>query len=142
MQEPRKTPKTPPGLQAAGRAWWRAIMAEFDLHAAERLQLEVLCQTVDDRDRLRAELAHCELIVGGHSGQPRAYPLIDKIAMLDKVIDQYVVALGLPIAGESQGRRRSPLAKLAAESKQKSQKRPAGRLGSVDHIQRRDAVDG
>lgn len=139
MQESRKAPKTPPGLQAAGRRWWREITAEFDLHAAERLELEGLCQTVDLQDRLRAELARCELIVGGHAGQPKVNPLVDKIAMLDKVIDTYVIALGLPVAGQTQGRRRSPSAKLTAESRQKSQKRSAGRLGSVEHIQHRGA---
>lgn len=142
MDKAHRTPAAPRGLKATGKAYWRSILAEFDLNAAELLELAVLCETLDDRQDARSALAETGQIVEGFNGQPRANPLIPQIVAYGKLIDQLVVALGLPLPGDTKGRRRSPLARLAAGSSRQSGKPAAGRLGSVSHIQRRDAVDG
>ena len=113
--------------------------AEFDLNAAELLELAVLCETLDDRQDARAALAETGMLVSGHAGHPRANPLIPQIVAYGKLIDQLVVALGLPLSGDTKGQGRSPLARLAAERTATAQKRRPGRLGSVSHIQQREA---
>jgi hypothetical protein len=133
-----ETPRAPRGLKATGKAYWRSIVSEFDLHSGELLELMVLCQTLDDRQDARAALAASGQLVEGAAQQPRANPLIPQIVAYGKLIDQLVVALGLPIPGDVKGRRRSPLARLAAAGSRQSGAKRGGRLSSVEHVQRQD----
>lgn len=135
MSESQRPPPPPRGLKATGKAYWKAILAEFDLNAAEKLELEVLCQTMDDRQDARDVVTEMGMIVDGAAGQPRVNPLVPQIVNLGKLIDQLVIALGLPLPADTKGQRRSPLAKLAAGNRQATRKRKEGRLASVEHLQ-------
>ena len=70
----------PPGdLQAPGKALYRAVLAEFDLSAAEFRLLTEACRTTDELERLAQAMAGAELTVAGSRGQPRPSPLLDEV---------------------------------------------------------------
>jgi P27 family predicted phage terminase small subunit len=123
----------PKGLKAAGKALWREVLAEFEPNAAELALLEQLCLTVDELAAMQADLAEMGMVVMGSRNQPRVNPLIAVIAAHRKLVDQLVVALGVPLPGETVGRRRSAAAKQSVDKRWRQEKR-RGRLASVQTL--------
>jgi hypothetical protein len=109
-----RKPAAPPGLGLAGRALWRATVAEFELNPAELVLLGEAGRTADTLAELSAALSDAPLTVEGSTGQPRAHPLLAEARAQRRVLDQLCRALALPLAGEDVGRRRSPTAREAA----------------------------
>jgi phage terminase small subunit len=131
-----RRPAPPKDLQAAGKAMWKSILDEFKLNSAEMGLLYQLCVTLDELAAMKADLAEMGTVVMGSRNQPRPNPLLPLIVAHRKLVDQLVVAVGLPLEGEMVGRRRSAQAKQAVDSRWRQQRR--GRLGSVQ-VERRDA---
>jgi hypothetical protein len=72
--------------------------------------------------------------VAGSKGQPVLNPVFAQLAVHRKLIDQMIVALSLPIDGESVGRRRSAQAKLNADSRWRKVK-TGGRINQIRKMQ-------
>jgi hypothetical protein len=127
------TPAPPPkSLKTAGRALWRAQLGEFKANSPVELELlRQLCETIDELDVMKTELAALGYIVAGAAGQPRINPLVAAIAQHRKLADQLATALAIPLPSESVGRRRSAAAKQSADARWRGEKRRKGQLPSV-----------
>jgi len=126
--------RPPAGLKVAGKRLWRDVLAEFVPNAAELALLEQLCLTVDELAEMKADLSEMGLVVMGSRNQPRTNPLIPVIAAHRKLVDQLVTALGVPLPGESVGRRRSAAAKQSIDTRNRQERKLRGRLASVQTI--------
>ena len=109
--------RPPAGLGDPGRAFWRSVVAAYDLSPVERLMLGQAAAVVDLLARADAELAQADLTVVGSTGQPRAHPLLAASAVQRGVLDVLVRALALPMPDETTGRRRTPTAAAAAQAR-------------------------
>ena len=101
-------PRPPKSLGEAGRAFWRRVTAVYELSPAEEIMLGRCCRTLDVLDRLDVVLLDDDLVVTGSVGQLRAHPGLAAVADQQRLLDQLVRALNLPLPEESEGRRRSP----------------------------------
>jgi len=129
-------PPPPKSLQVGGRGrkLWRDAVADFGGHAVELELLYQLAVTVDELDKMTADLAEMGMICAGSTGQPKANPLLPAIVAHRKLADQLAVGLGLPVEGEAEGRRRSAAAKQNAETRWRNASRRKGRLSSVHEM--------
>jgi len=114
--------RAPAGLGNAGRAFWRSVIAVYELSPAELATLAQAARVVDVLARLDAELAAGELTVTGSTGQPRAHPLLSASAEQRRVLDSLLRSLALPMPGEAEGHRRSPSAQAAAQARWRAQR--------------------
>jgi len=75
---PKKSdlPPAPPHLTAATADWWRAIVAEYDLEAADLRVLEVACTQWDRAAAAKEAIAKSELgpLVKDRFGQLKEHP--------------------------------------------------------------------
>jgi phage terminase small subunit len=113
--------RPPAGLGESGRAFWRSVVAVYDLAPAEFVMLAQACAVTDLLARADAELAAADLTVFGSAGQPKAHPLIAATADLRRVLDVLIRGLALPMPGETVGQRRSPVAMAAAQARWRGQ---------------------
>jgi len=124
--------RPPKDLNAAGRAFWRSVLSDFEPNSAELQLLHEACRTKDELDVMVAAVAAESPVVAGSKGQPRPHPLLAEIRQHRRLLDQLVVALGMPLESEVVGRRRSAAAKQNADARwRKSGPRRKGRLASV-----------
>lgn len=134
MDEEKPPPPPPKDLQVEGRKLWRQAAVEFDLNPVELALLYQLCLTVDELAAMKRDLAEMGTVVMGSRNQPRVNPLLGAIVSHRKLADQLAVALGLPLAGEAVGRRRSAAAKQAVNARWSNTKTRKGRLASVRQL--------
>lgn len=87
------TPRAPAGVGRAGRALWRAVLAEYDLSPPELQLLTEACHTADELDRLRRLVEEANPIVDGSRGQPRANPLLAEIRRHRETLARLLAAL-------------------------------------------------
>ena len=113
----RDIPRVPGGLGPAGRAFWRKIVAVYELSPAEMALLARACRTLDVLARIDRELAAGGLVVTGSTGQPRANPLLASQAEQARVLETLIRGMSLPMPGEAEGRRRSPVQVEAAQAR-------------------------
>ena len=92
-------------------------MAVYDLAPAEFALLAQACAVVDVLARADVELKRDDLTVLGSVGQVKAHPLLAATADQRRVLDVLIRGLGLPMPGEDEGRRRSPVAMAAAQAR-------------------------
>ena len=130
MTTTRRSKPAPRDLAEAGKALWRSLTREFEFNSAELALLHELCCTTDEIADLKAALAATRPVVKGSKGQPRANPLLAELRQHRKLADQLVIALGLPVDGESVGRRRSAQAKQAADTRWRKSK-TGGRMQAL-----------
>lgn len=129
----------PEDLLAPGVKLWKAVHTEFDPNAVELQLLYELCRTTDELDRMSRAVALESPVVPGSKGQPRAHPLLTEIRQHRRLVDQLVVALGMPLEDETVGRRRSAAAKQSADARwRKSGPRRKGRLASVQELNQQE----
>jgi hypothetical protein len=67
--------------------------------------------------RADAELKRDDLTTVGSVGQVKAHPLIASTVEMRRLLDTLIRGLALPYAGETAGRRRSPVAQAAAAAR-------------------------
>jgi hypothetical protein len=130
MVAEKHSPPPPRGLGKAGAALWRRMTGQFQFHEGELQILRQVAATVDEIDVMEAALAELGPMIPGSRGQMRLNPLYNQLAVHRTMVDRLTLSLGLPADGEQVGKRRSPQAKQAANSRWKSQAR-RGRIGSV-----------
>jgi hypothetical protein len=88
------------------------VTSIYELSPAEVAMLGRCCRTIDVLDRLDATLADADdLMVEGSVGQLKAHPALAAAADQQRLLDQLVRALNLPLPDEAEGRRRSPAAR-------------------------------
>jgi hypothetical protein len=106
-----RRPSPPPGLGLAGRTLWRAIVGGYELNPAEVVILGEASRVADRLTALATALADAPLTVLGSTGQPVVNPLLGEARAQQRVLDQLLRALALPLPTERVGRRRSPSAR-------------------------------
>ena len=114
--------RAPTGLGKPGRAFWRSVLAVYELSPAEMATLAQAARVVDVLARADAELSGAALTVTGSTGQPKAHPLLAATAEQRRVLDALLRSLALPMEGEAEGHRRSPAAVTAAQARWREQR--------------------
>lgn len=128
--ENRKQP--PSQLGRRGKSVWRRLIGENTFSASEIVTLELLCAQLDTLDKLDSELATMSVVVSGSEGQPVMNPVLRERRETIKQIDALMVALAIPVEGESFGVRRSGAARAAAKApKVRKTNRPPSGFGEV-----------
>ncbi len=92
------TTKSPPGLGARGRAFWRATTAGFDLERGELELLAESCRTLDEIDALTAAIGRDGVTVAGSTGQTRTNPAINEVRQHRLALGRLLAQLALPDA--------------------------------------------
>ena len=114
--------RSPPGLGAAGRAFWRSITDVYTLSPAEEMSLIRACKSVDLLEEIDAGLADYGVVTSGSRGQPVPNRLLMVRCELERGLDMWVRAMALPMPDEVTGRRRSPAAAAAAQARWQGQR--------------------
>jgi len=129
MENPRKPP--PSDLGKVGKAVWRSIIRENELSAIEFPLLHQLCRVLDTLDDLYREKAKMTAIVGGSTGQPKVNPILAEIREQTAILDKLVVALAIPLPGESYGARRTGAARAKAKVRKVSSDPRVNRVANL-----------
>ena len=93
------------------------MLEVYELAPAECVLLAQACATVDLLARADAELKRDDLTTVGSVGQVKSHPLIASTVELRLLLDTLIRAMALPYPGESEGKRRSPVAQAAAAAR-------------------------
>ncbi len=109
--------RPPPGLDGPGRAFWRDVLAVYELAPAEYLLLGQAASVVDLLARADAELKRDDLTTVGSVGQVKSHPLLASTVEMRRLLDTLIRGMALPYPGEDQGKRRSPVAQAAAAAR-------------------------
>ena len=86
-------PKPPNGLQAAGRALWRAVLSGYELSESEQALLELACGARDDAAAARAAIIRDGAVIDGRYG-PRAHPGIPIARQAEAIVSRILGQLG------------------------------------------------
>jgi P27 family predicted phage terminase small subunit len=86
----------PEGLDEAGKDFWAAVDARYDLDPGEVVLLERACRTLDVLAGIDDWLADHGLVVTGSTGQVRAHPLLTVRNEQERTLVALITALGLP----------------------------------------------
>jgi hypothetical protein len=111
------TPRAPDGLGSAGRRFWRAVTGAYELSPSETESLRQAARVVDLLERIDAQLVAEDLTVVGSMGQQKSHPLLASAVEQRRVLEGLLNAMGLPLPGEVEGKRRSPAATAAAQAR-------------------------
>src|SRR5215472_12067 len=113
-----RRPRPPESLGEAGRAFWRSVCTVYELSPAELAVLARCCRTLDTLGRLDALLLEADdLMVEGSMGQLRAHPALAVLADQQRLLDQLIRSLALPMPDEDAGTRRAPQQVAAAQAR-------------------------
>ena len=93
MSTPSHRP--PRHLRAAGRALWRAVVAEFELNSAELAVLARACEAADRADDARGIVDAEGLVAVGRYGQPVLHPAVDVERQSRALIGQLLRSIGV-----------------------------------------------
>jgi hypothetical protein len=111
--------KTPTGLQARGRAFWRDVTDAFDLPIEGLRLLEHASRTLDELGRMQEALADVPLTVPGSAGQEKPHPLFAEVRAHRALLAKLLRQLDLPELPDEHGQAeisaRSERAKKAAD---------------------------
>lgn len=88
-------PRPPAGLQGRGRAFWRKVVADFDLEAAHFEVLREVCRLLDRQNALAAAVRRDGEVVVGSTGQPRLHPALAESRQTALAIGRLLNELGL-----------------------------------------------
>jgi hypothetical protein len=117
-------------LGAVGKAAWDKLTHAYEFTAGELQLLEQFCLTKDRVAALEVALAESGVMIPGSRGQKILNPVINQIAVQTTLMDRLLLSLALPAEYETDGRRRSPQAQLAAKTRW-DQRARRGRLPAV-----------
>lgn len=87
----------PSGLGDRASAFWRVIVAEFDLSDAEVELLTEAAWMLTEIDSLRAALERDGVTVAGSAGQRRVHPAVGEIRQHRLALARLVKVLDLPL---------------------------------------------
>lgn len=91
------TMKPPPaGLAERGRAYWQAVVTDYDLTPSELAILIEACRTLDNLDQLAAAIARDGVMVLGSAGQSVTNPALTEVRGQRLALHRLVSALALP----------------------------------------------
>lgn len=105
--------RTPPGLKAAGRRFWRATVEQFEPTGAEQLLLEAACRQLDELATLEAAMATVPVLVVGSKGQEQPHPIYREVRAHRLALRQLLGALDLGAEAVSATSRSEAARKLA-----------------------------
>lgn len=83
-------PRMPTGLGAAGKAFWRKIVAEYDPSTADVERLTLACRLKDRIAAASAIIAHDGLMPDG-----KRHELLPQLRADERLFDQVLARLGL-----------------------------------------------
>jgi hypothetical protein len=124
-----KPPPPPPGLDVAGKAAWAKLTQAYEFSAGELQLVEQFCATKDRIALLEEALAETGVFILGSRGQRTLNPVINQIAVQTTLLDRLMLSLALPAEYETDGVRRSPQARQAANARWGKVRK--GRLPSI-----------
>ncbi|MEU4287805.1 P27 family phage terminase small subunit [Kribbella sp. NPDC026596] len=111
-------PKAPAGLGARGRAFWRDVLAVWEVNRDELELLAEACRCLDQLDDLRAAISRDGVTVLGSLGQTRVHPAVSQVNATRGVLAKLIAQMGLPDPeGNAVPSPRSAQAQRAAESR-------------------------
>ncbi len=113
----KRAPAAPQGLQKAGAALWRGIVAVYELDPRELTVLGLACRQADDVARLEAAVAAEGVVVEGSKGQPRLSQVVGEVRQSRLALARLLGELALPDAEDRPATARSARAKRAADSR-------------------------
>lgn len=93
--------RTPAGLGDAGRKFWRAILADYELRTDELRILEQAARTLDELRILEGALAGAPVMVQGSAGQMRTNPIFADARQHRALFAALCRQLALPHADEA-----------------------------------------
>lgn len=121
------TTKPPAGLATRGRAYWHAVVADYDLSPSELAILIEACRTLDNLDQLAAAIARDGATVLGSAGQTVVHPALTEVRGQRLALHRLVSALALPDAeGQSVPTSGTLRAKRAASVRWSGHRKDAG----------------
>ena len=96
-------PKPPTGMDKAGAAFWRDVLAKYELRVDEQRILEDACRERDLIARMESDLAGADLMVAGSMGQQVLHPLVAELRQHRATFASLMRQLKLPDDGEGAG---------------------------------------
>lgn len=117
-----KQPRPPADLGTAGKALWRAILADaagqgVELDAKELVFLRQAGKIADAIAIMETSLAGADLVVSGSTKQPVANPLIPELRMHRQLLAQTVARISTDVADEASSASTPNRFRAAAESR-------------------------
>lgn len=89
--------------QGPGDRLKAAILADFELNAAELALLDRAAALTDELERIEVEMAGRPVVTTGSRGQEVADPLLREHRQHSETLQRLIEAIGLPLAGEDEG---------------------------------------
>jgi hypothetical protein len=108
------TARMPARLGPAGRALWRAVIADFELSSAELVLLAAAARQADDVATLEAGLRD-GFVVEGSRGQPRISGAVSEVRQGRLALARLIAELRLPSEGAEVGKH--PVKQRAANAR-------------------------
>ena len=110
-------PRPPRGLGARGRAFWRQVVAGYELEGHHVEVLREVCRLLDRADALAAAVQRDGEVVPGSTGQPRLHPALAEQRQTAVAVARLLDALGLDVEEEKPESATSRKARRAAEAR-------------------------
>ncbi len=89
--------KAPPaGLRRSGRAFWRSVLAAYELDARDEPVLLEVCRTLDEVDLLREVVDRDGVTSTGSAGQVVEHPALTGLRAHRATLDRLLLRLALP----------------------------------------------
>jgi len=131
MTAQARSTRAPRDLDIRGRAFWRKIMAVFDLSEAESQLLHEACRLLDETDLLRAAIETDGATVPGSQGQVRLHPAFGELRQQRVALGRILAQIKLPDdEGEVMPSPTSARASKAAQARwAKTARLPTGKHG-------------
>jgi hypothetical protein len=112
-----KPPRATPGLQAAGRRLWRAVVGSFELRADELVTLGAACHMADEIVALEDALADASVLITGSAGQETVNGLFREARSHRLGLARLLTQLGLAEADADAGMKRSSAGRRLARQR-------------------------
>src|SRR6476659_6091373 len=102
---PSEVPAPPPGLGAAGRRLWSAVVDDFELAEHETVLLEQICHTIDAISALQQRLNDADVLDERYNG--RVHPALPELRAQRLALGRLLGALNIPgLQAEGKPKRR------------------------------------
>jgi hypothetical protein len=116
-RSPSAKPGEPVNLGAPGLAFWRNVTEAYELCPPEMAILERACRCLDRLARIDFIAGNSQPMVKGSRDQWRPNPVYREAVEHEKAFDALVRSLALPMLDETEGKRRNPQQREAAQAR-------------------------